>query len=106
MTVWEFVYVRRCTQFSRCASTDLNLRQAGGEKTQRTRESDRDREAMHLCEVLTDGDGLTSRIRLRSRASLGLSVPSRCTQIYQRGRKLQLRFSLVVKESFIKAISI
>lgn len=58
---------------------------------------------MHLCEVLTDGDGLTSRVRLRSRASLGLSVPSRCTQKYQTGRKLQLLFSAVVKESFIKA---
>lgn len=58
---------------------------------------------MHLCEVLTDGDGLTSRVRLRSRASLGLSVPSRCTQKYQRERKLQLLFSLVIKESFIKS---
>lgn len=48
-------------------------------------------------------DGLTSRVRLRSRASLGLSVPSRCTQKYQREGKLQLLFSLVVKESFIKS---
>lgn len=61
-------------------------------KHERKRQSDRDGEAVHLCEVLTDGDGLTSRVRLRSRASLGLSVPSRCTQKYQRERTISAAF--------------